>query len=199
MKVECWPVRTPREADSAFFWFIFLLTTIRVVLLQRIKKKKKQKQKLTVRSCAFVSGRKLDKVRMIGAQETRADERRTCSLKWGAASLSTVRPFCRLVIHLDNIPAMKRSTHSAGACASHDTDGFFFFLKSATNHMNKLQWKVLIGELTVTELCHSVRARARAPARHWPLRRRNFSLHPAVLFDLNIWFRRVSQCGETCS
>lgn len=31
--------------------------------------------------------------------------------------------FCRRVIHLDNIPAMKRFTPSAGACASHDTNG----------------------------------------------------------------------------
>lgn len=39
-----------------------------------------------------------------------------------AASLNTVRPFCRLVIHLDNITAMKRSTHT-GTRASRDTIG----------------------------------------------------------------------------
>lgn len=44
-------------------------------------------------------------------------------LNWATASLNTVRPFCRLVIHLDNITAMKRSTHSARAQASRDTNG----------------------------------------------------------------------------
>lgn len=47
-------------------------------------------------------------------------------------------PFCRLVIHLDNITAMKRSTHSAGAHASHDTNGQK--KKIAMNYMNKLRW-----------------------------------------------------------
>ncbi len=57
------------------------------------------------------------------ARQGGADERQTCCPNWVAASLNTVRPFCRLVIHLDNITAMKRSTHSAGAHASHDTNG----------------------------------------------------------------------------
>ena len=89
---------------------------------------------------------------MIAHQE---DQMRDKPAAGVAASLNTVRPFCRLVIHLDNITAMKRSTHSAGARRlSWHKRAKKKKKKIAMNYMNKLRWKVLIGRV-IAERCES--------------------------------------------
>ena len=106
-----------------------------------------------------------DKVRMIGASGG-PDERQTCrrccrSTLRRSISQHRASPFCRLVIHLDNITAMKRSAHSlthsltrehvalTTRAHTHTHTHTHTHKKIAMNYMNKLRWKVLIGRRAI--------------------------------------------------
>lgn len=102
---------------------MFIIIIIIIIIIAAAEKRLTE----GIASLSQVEREKPDKVRMIRASGG-ADERQNLLAAFKRSrsiSQQPVRspPFCRLVIHLDNITAMKRSTHSAGAHASHDTNG----------------------------------------------------------------------------